>query len=217
VSSVLTEGLAFLSQEKVEVTTTLCEVESALSSDYKRNGANCTEFIKPNGEPGKLGKVIVNHIQALGDQSQYYRDDLVNITTVCPKWKSLSKEHKTYFWLWMFAAISWKETTCGAHKENPAGTHGVAVGHLQLNKNRRDRSWRGGESGKSCAVNDIANDENNLRCGIEIMNELLKGRNGLYKGSGEIYGRRANSYWQGLRSRHGGNIIRFVKGYPFCK
>lgn len=212
----LEEGLKTLSNG-VEVSVFCDDEDVILHEKFSSNGADCSRFLKEDGKPGPLGDVISNHIKSLGDESQFLRNDLKGIERVCPKWAELTPENKTNFWIWFIAAISWKESTCGAAKKNPAATHGVAVGHLQLNKNRKDRSWRGGSSGNSCNVPDISIDENNIKCGLEILNEQLKGKDGIYEGSGDLFGRGSNAYWQALRTSDGGKIIDLVEVYPFCK
>lgn len=196
----------------------LCDGDHvALDEKFSNNGADCSRFMKDDGKPGPLGNVIANHIKEIGEESQFYRNDLKGIEKVCPKWAELTPENKTNFWIWFIAAISWKESTCGAAKKNAAATHGVAVGHLQLNKNRKDRAWRGGTSGDSCKAPDISIDENNIKCGLEILNEQLKGKDGIYEGSGDLFGRSSNAYWQALRTPDGGKIIDLVEIHPFCK
>lgn len=209
-------GLDFLTTSAIEGPTLDCnEPSMALGPGFSENGADCTAFIRPDGKLGELGDVIVQHINSMDDTLFYDRD--LSVVEVCPNWPTLNKEQKGYFWVWLFASISMKESTCGAAKINRDATHGTAVGLLQLNQSRRDRSWRGGESGDSCAVKDISKDEDNLKCGIEILHEQLKGKEGLYEGNGNLFGRGANSYWQGLRSKDGGKIMDLVGEFPYCK
>lgn len=211
----LKRGLEALSNDSIDVKVA-CEEKTTLHRSYFANGANCSKFVQSDGRPGVLGRTIIEHISSMGSKAQFFRNDLNGISSICPKWNTLQKEIKANFWVWFIAAISRKETTCGAATVNKAATHGVAVGHLQLNQNKKDRSWRGGTSGKSCAATDIANEANNIKCGLEILNEQLKGKSGIYEGSGELFGRRANSYWQALRTKTGGKVIEMVKHFPHC-
>lgn len=215
-NSSIRQGLDMLSG-KVSVEVVCNERAGAFSRKFFNDGADCTEFIKPNGLPGPLGNVIIKHIQSMGSKGLFFNKDLPGPKKICPGWSQMTKEEMAYFWTWFIAAISWKETTCGVNTTNKAATHGVAVGHLQLNQNVKDRSWRGGESGKSCAVADVSNDANNLKCGLEILNEQLKGKAGLYKGNGDLFGKGANSYWQALRTPSGDKVIEYMKDFPFCK
>lgn len=187
-----------------------------LSAAYSAKGADCSSFIRADGSLGALGSTIVNHIQEV-NTSKFLENNLPGVQSFCPRWPQLTKTEKEYFWVWLMAAISFKETTCGANKINRAATHGTAIGHLQLNKTRKDRYWRGGDSGNSCGAQDIAPDQANIKCGLEILNEQLKGRDGAYQGNGNLFGRGANSYWQHLRLRNGGGIIKLLRDYPLCK
>lgn len=196
-----------------------CEVNARapLTSGYSNQGADCSTFIQADGSLGPLGRVISTHIDSMGNNSLFHSRNLPAAIAVCPRWSSFTNEQRDHFWVWLMAAISFKETTCGANTVNKAATHGTAIGHLQLNKHRKDRAWRGGESGKSCAVQDVSSPAANMKCGLEILHEQLKGKNGLYKGNGNLFGRGANSYWQELRQKNGGTVIKLVKSYPACK
>lgn len=215
---VIKEGVLALTTHAIEGPTLQCDdVNLKLSKAYYKKGANCSAYIDSNGKLGKLGKTIVSHMEALGPSTQFYSNDHLGMQAACPNWTGLSKEQKAYYWVWLFAAISWKESTCGAALTNTAATHGTAAGHLQLNLKRGDRAWRGGTTGDSCAAPDIKPAEANLKCGIEILNEQLKGRNGIYEGNGTLFGRGAHAYWQHLKQKDGGLIMKLVRDFPLCK
>lgn len=211
------KGIEFITNGASQGPSALnCEEEKIpLSEQYSQNGADCSDFVKADGSLGPLGTTIKDHMHSI-DDALFFSPDLPGAKNVCPTWGNLSRAQKEYFWVWLIAAISWKESTCGAATLNTAATHGTAAGHLQLNKSRKDRAWRGGESGNSCKVADIVPAENNIKCGIEILHELLKGKEGLYEGNGNIFGRGANSYWQDLRRPDGGKIIELLKEFPPC-
>ena len=187
-----------------------------LSAGYAAKGADCSGFIRANGELGPLGNTIVSHMQTVNG-AKFFENNLPGVQSFCPRWSRLTKTEKEYFWVWLMAAISNKETTCGANIVNRAATHGTAIGHFQLNKNRKDRYWRGGDSGDSCGVQDITPAQANIKCSLEILNEQLKGKSGAYKGNGNLFGPGANSYWQHLRLRNGGGIIKLLRDYPLCR
>lgn len=217
--SVIKKGLNSLTTDAVQGPSIQCEekFQAPLSAAFKANGANCSAFIKADGSLGKLGSVITSHISSMGDDTLFHSENLSGVKTLCPKWSTFNKEQRDYFWVWLFASISWKESTCGADTVNRAATHGTAVGQLQLNKFKKDRSWRGGESGNSCAVKNIAPAEASMKCGIEILHEQLKGKDGLYLGDGNLFGKKANSYWHHLRLKSGGKIIQLMRGFPGCR
>ncbi len=56
-----------------------------------------------------------------------------------------------------------------------------------------------------CDVSKIMPAKNNLHCGVDIMNELMKEEEGMYKSKG-LFGKDSNSYWQELR-RSGGSLM----------
>lgn len=217
--SVIKKGLNALTTDAVKGPSIQCDekFQAPLSAAFRANGANCSAFIKADGSLGKLGGLITSHISSMGDDTLFHSEQLSGVKTLCPKWPTFSKEQRDYFWVWLFASISWKESTCGADTVNRAATHGTAVGQLQLNKLKKDRSWRGGKSGNSCAVKNIAPDEASMKCGIEILHEQLKGKDGLYLGDGNLFGKRANSYWHHLRLKSGGKIIQLMRGFPGCR
>ena len=214
---IIKQGVLALTTTAIQGPVVACEeVSLKLSKKYYANGANCSQYIDTDGKLGPLGKTIVSHIDSINDP-QYYRNDSLGIQMACPNWVNLTKEQKAYYWVWLFAAISWKESTCGAALLNKKATHGTAAGILQLNQSAKDRAWRGGDSGNSCAVPNIKPDEANVKCGIEIMNEQLKGKSGVYEGNGTVFGRGAHSYWQHLRQKKGGLIMDKVRDFPLCK
>jgi hypothetical protein len=195
----------------------VCVNESiAFTPAFYGRGANCTGFITKDGTLGPHGRVIEHHMSLIPD-AQFYREDHPGAIAACPNWPALTQDQRTTFWIWFIAAIAWKESTCITPSENSAATHGTALGYLQLNADLRARRWRGGTSGNSCAAPRIHTAQENLLCGLEILNEQLKGPRGIYRGNGNLFGRGANSYWQHLRRPDGGIIMRLMSEFPHCR
>lgn len=214
---VIRSGVKALTSHAIQGPSVDCADETlALSKKFSDKGADCSGFVNSEGKFGPRGKIIVNHINSMGSKALFYRKDLLGAQLVCPNWANLSNEQRAYFWVWFIAGLSWKETTCGANTVNSNATHGTAVGLLQMNQNRSDRHWRGGSSGNSCAVANVKPDDANLKCGLEILNEQLKGQNGIYEGNGALYGRSAHAYWQDIR-RSNSTVIRMMADFPPCK
>ena len=188
----------------------------SFSSIYNTNGANCSKFVTSSGALGPHGKVIVNHLKQING-SRFFDNNIGGINAACPKWSKLTKAEKEYFWVWFFAALALKESTCKEGQVNGNATDGVAVGYFQLNERTKDRSWRDGDSGKSCGYVEVRSSVPNIKCSLEIFNEQLKGKNGIYKGNGNIVGAGANSYWQDLRKKSNQTVIKMVKTFPPCK
>lgn len=191
----------------------------SLSQAFKKKGAVCTNFISADGDEGQYGpwgKDVIGYLKEQGSDSIFMSDDLEGMSTgvsACPNWKKMSVQEREHFWVWVMASISHVESTCNPKARNGAGTNGVAVGLLQMDERVSQRKWRG----KNCGVSSVKDANENIRCGLDILGELLKGKRGEYKSNGELWGRKTNSYWQHLRSADGGGISALIKQNPYCK
>lgn len=191
-----------------------------LSAKFNEGGADCSAFISTSdpGEYGSLGKVVIEYIREAGENSIYYKNTLAGMGkggSICPQWSSLTKGEKEHFWVWTFAAIAHDESKCIPSARNASGTNGVAIGLLQLDDKKSNRSWRG----PNCKLASVSGARDNIRCGMDIMGVLLLGKNGEYKGSGLIYDKagRNTSYWEKLKRKGGGGIGDLIKTHPICK
>lgn len=187
-----------------------------LSKSFFENGADCTQFLNREGKRGTLGNVIRNYIRTHKDKEVYLGSNLEGMgppQKICPNWNNLSIAEKEQFWIWTFAAISWKESTCNPKARNGNATNGVAVGLLQLDERTKNRSWRG----PNCKTKSVSNSEDNVRCGLDIMTEILKADEGDYRSNGLLYGKKNNSYWQDLKKGTGGLIGELIRTYPPCQ
>ncbi len=142
--------------------------------------------------------------------------NFAQMSTICLNWTHFKPERKKYFWVWLFAALAWKESTCNENAVKKNATSGVAVGYLQLNEKKSARHWRGDDSGDSCAASEVKSAVNNIRCSLEIFNEQLQGKKGVYEGNGQLAGKGSNSYWQNLRGAKS-RVVTMVKEFPGCK
>lgn len=184
-----------------------------LDPAFSGRGADCSAFISSNGSLGPLGQTIADSVVARGPNSSLLIDNRPGMSDgvrACPKWRQLSQQDRVHFWVWTFAAIAWDESTCKSNARNANATNGVAVGLMQLDEQRSARYWRG----PNCNGSSVAAPTQNVLCSLDIMEELLKGRQGVYKTNGNLWG--TNSYWQKLRARDGGNIGRLIKTFPLC-
>lgn len=187
-----------------------------LTPDFYKNGAKCDSFISSTGKLGAWGKAIDGYIVRQGSGSVFLSDSLSGMEVnpgFCPNWKKFSPEQKRHFWAWTFASIAFKESTCLPHAKNRKATNGVAIGLVQMDEKKKDRYWRG----KNCAVASVANAEANLKCGMDIMGELLRGKDGMYKSNGQLFGKKNGSYWEQLRHPDGGTIGKLIMQYPLCR
>lgn len=184
-----------------------------LDASFSGRGADCSAFISSNGSLGPLGQTIADSIVARGPNSPLLADNRPGMSDgirACPKWRQLSQQDRIHFWVWTFTAIAWDESTCMPNARNANATNGVAVGLMQLDEQLSARSWRG----PNCRSRSVAGATQNVLCSLDIMEELMKGRQGVYKTNGHLWG--SNSYWQKLRARDGGNIGRMVKTFTPC-
>lgn len=190
-----------------------------LSEGFSSKSDACLNFITNNGEVGAFGpwgEAIISYLDDKGNDSIFFSSDLSGMSsgvTACPNWKEMTIEEKKHFWVWVMASISTIESTCNPNARNGASTNGVAVGLVQLDERHSQRSWRG----QNCKVKSVSNSKDNLRCGMDILGELLKGQKGEYKGNGELWGKKSSSYWQHLRLKDGGGISDLIQLNPYCK
>lgn len=192
----------------------------ALHKDFSSKGANCSGFITTStGKPkyGEYGKIIVDYLKERGDDNIFFSNHLpgmLEMPQICPKWKKLTRAEKENFWVYTFAAIAFDESKCVASAKNLEGSNGVAAGLTQMDQKKSGRSWRGPD----CKADDIMKPSANLRCALNIMEELLKGPKGEYKSSGHIFAVGKNvSYWQKLKQPNGGEIGHLMKTNPLCR
>lgn len=186
-----------------------------LDDNFFKNGANCGSFISESGEYGSWGKVIVDYIRNSPEKDLFIGNNLRGMgppQEICPNWPNLTVDEREHFWVWTIASIAWKESTCNPRSRNGNATNGVAVGLLQLDEKTKARSWRG----KHCSVKSVSEPQNNIKCGLDILQEILKADEGDYRSNGLLYGRKNNSYWEQLRRENGGKIGELIRTHPLC-
>lgn len=187
-----------------------------LTASFWKNGADCTSFIDNNGNYGIPGKEIQEYVNDPENKSIFFKNDIPGITGqngFCGKWPKLSNAEKTHFWVWFMASLAFDESTCVPTRKNRNATNGVGVGYFQLEESKKDRQWRG----DNCETKSVLGEASNTNCAMDILVELLKGRSGMYKSNGHIYGRGSNSYWQKLKLSSGGQVGARVREFPLCK
>jgi hypothetical protein len=186
---------------------------------YKPDENKCVNFIKAEEDSegyGPWGEIVVKYLDEQGDDSVFFSNDLAGMDSgvnACPNWTGMTINEKKHFWVWVKASIAKIESSCDTKARNGEATNGVAIGLVQLDERKAQRSWRG----ENCKVASVIAAKDNLRCGMDILGELLKGKKGEYKGNGELWGRRSSSYWQHLRLKNGGGISDLILLNPYCK
>ena len=111
------------------------------------------------------------------------------------------------------AAVAWRESTCVPTKKNRNATNGVGVGLFQLDERFSNRQWRG----RHCKDKSVFPAKDNVECAMDIMSELMKGKQGMYEKNGLLYGRGSGSYWEHLRHSDGGDIGTRIREFPLCR
>jgi hypothetical protein len=185
----------------------------------------CRNFIKSDGTFGDWGKMIVTYINKSEErQKRYYNPALPGMQSAphtCPNWGNMDYNEKAQFWVWMFASIAHVESSCNNRSVNTGSVpnpNDRPRGLFQLNTLKSTRSWRGPNCKFPSGAENVYNPANNIHCSLDIMDELLKGRSGEYRGNGKIFP--TNSYWEKLRTEHshtGGKIGQLVRMFPGCK
>lgn len=185
----------------------------------------CRSFIKSDGTFGEWGKLIVSYINKHENrQKLFYSPALPGMQTnprTCPNWGNMDYNQKAQFWVWTFASIAHVESSCDTRSVNTGpvpNPNDRPRGLFQLNTLRSQRSWRGTNCKFPSGAEYTYNAANNIHCSLDIMAELLKGRDGEYRSNGKIFP--TNSYWEKLRPEHsstGGKIGKLVRMFPGCK
>jgi|GEM_PF-3495930 len=183
-----------------------------LTDGFFDDAADCTAFIRNDGSYGTNGRTVHDYISGSNRRANFMNPP--HIQEACPNWANFSEVEKEHFWVWSIAAIAWDESRCVSGRRNTRATNGVAVGLLQMNEDREGRYWRG----PNCRGASVRDDASNLNCGLDILAELLRGRDGVYRGSGAIFrsDRRNTSYWEKLKRPSGGTIGSLIRSYPRC-
>lgn len=200
------------SNDLIYVKGSALKILPGLTKGFSKENADCTSFIKSDGTYGPWGTTVKDYISKSPARSYFLNPS--HIAEVCPRFDKFSEQEKDHFWVWTIAAISWDESRCISGRRNTHASNGVATGLLQLDEQKKARYWRG----PSCNVKSVAKADSNIKCGLDILGELLKGKKGVYKGSGAIFRSKSKnaSYWEKLTRPGGGTIGKLIESYPNC-
>ena len=193
-----------------------------LHSAFRALGADCSQYIESDGSYGPLGQTLVDSMRSRGADSIFYSQNAPGYQNWCPNWQNLSAREKEHFWVWTVTSIVHAESTCRRGRISARGTYGTAVGPMQmeleahLNRARASREYPHpncvGPSLSGPQPDLLGSHENNVRCGLDVLEKQLSEGIPLY---------RANSasrdiYWQKLRRRNGGGIGVLIRRNPNC-
>lgn len=168
--------------------------------------SKCFRFIEESGEIGDFGKKILKAIEDV-DPKCFYND--IDISSLCPSFDSFVQKQKEHFWVWAFASIAQKESSC-IKTTKVWGVHDFAVGYFQLedSKSRRRTSERDQKFCRTDKAVDSFNDEFQAECAVSILRDQHCSVN--------IPVPSSDSYWQRFRTQNGA-ISKLINAYPGCK
>ncbi len=144
-------------------------------------------------------------------------DGASDVTSFCPKYKTLTEKNRAYVWTEMVSAIAkresnWSPTTTDQEPPPPKGPGTLSVGLLQMSiGDGYPNCFKKGESSDLLMI-----PFNNLRCGISAMVSLIK-RDGVIVGTAKPPYRGLTRYWSVTRAGHHIDEIKAAtKKVPGC-
>lgn len=166
----------------------------------------CENFISRRGERGMWGDELLLAIDRVAPKCMYEK---MNVSSVCPKFKNFNQQMKENFWLYAFASIAQKESSCDPTVRVPGLPGRLADGLLQL---EYEREWRAkAERNPRWCKTNVAQDTQDItfqmECAVSIFNDTICAKNRSITNG--------NGYWQKLRYNR--SISKMIKGFPACK
>lgn len=182
----------------------------------------CTNFIGKDGKIGGYGQEILKQIQNDKEFNSCFND--LDLSFVCPNFKSFGPQRRNQFVAFLSAAISHHESGCGGQglgitvngikrpKKNScglfSGEYKKAIGLFMLEKDYCDRKDTG-RSEKFCGpTNHPEAVAFQSRCFLSIFESVYcspKKQIGKYRG-----------YWEELNPGHRGLISKKLMKFPGC-
>lgn len=154
-------------------------------------------FMNAKGGYKKLGALVANEISSY--DSFFKKEPVKNITQpgVCPSFGQMNNQEKIHFFVYMVAAKSMAESTCGERKIGAENAN--AKGILQIDNSPLEVNAKGGYG---CGNFNPMNDEQNLKCSMRILAAQMKNQQKLLS---------CGSYWAPLHPNGG------FDGSSYCK
>jgi hypothetical protein len=161
----------------------------------------CQNFIDDDGLYGDWGQEIADNLKPEDFPNFFDSTNVKDVVKLCPAFADFTEEQTTNFWVYTFAAVSMAESSCN-RKALADGPNGQAGGLLQLHVGSTKLYC--GMSIKTFVAND------NLKCGMKILDKQLNAYNELFVSHGK-------TYWQTLQDGTGGAQVRkILKKYAPC-
>ena len=167
-------------------------------------------FISKDGGLGEAGREIRDAVQNHGSQCLY---NDIDVSSVCPNYRSFNLKEKDAFWVYAFASIAHKESSCLPSNQNPNGTNDVADGLFQMefSYTARRSAGRDPDLCKTSGPHPSGDIKFQAQCSISVLRDTncrlgwpLDGPHG---------------YWHLLRSNaksKNGTIVDLIKKFPGC-
>lgn len=182
-------------------------------------GRTCSSFVRSNGQLGDFGRRTLAAIRAIDPDNSCFLGGGIPISDrVCPNYKHFSPQQRERYWVYHFAAMAYRETSC-----NPeiSGDGGRSDGLFQLefdNQLRKTNDNHGRNRGPACKPGIPWNTRElnfQFNCTASIM-KLVNCRRNLDKPLGN--GTRGSVAWSGLIKPSGklGVISSELKKFPGC-
>jgi len=177
--------------------------------------ARCQVFIKPDGSFGPWGQSLSNAIDKDHKKCFY---GMMDYSSVCPSFKSFSKQEKKQFVVFMFAALAnaehvgqgeegcndWVHDANGKEvNRQPAKQDPLTGGMLYLEETARVRQMRP-KACRSKTANPLDMDFQ-MQCGSAMFADLTCGHHQGLAGAGRYFGTVRN-----------GDFQKLVSMYPHC-
>lgn len=185
--------------------------------DFREQINHCHAFIDANGEYGPWGEKVVSTLQIRRISEQLIAlsaADKAGMADVCPNFRNLTLEARVDFWVWVMASLALFESTCGYDTTNPSNPN--AVGIYQLHRSQRDRRPRALIEEQICGVYDaeqIADDENNIKCTLDFIRDGFSGRLDSVGPAGLVT--RAQQFEKLRRSNT--SLVNLIKQFEACQ
>ncbi|MCB0386952.1 MAG: hypothetical protein KDD43_16280, partial [Bdellovibrionales bacterium] len=130
----------------------------------------CQAFIDENGQLGEWGVQVLKTI-AMVDEDCFYKQ--MNVVGLCPRFSQMKPEDKSKFWVYVFASIAQKESSCDP-SVYASGSYGRADGLFQLEHSYvlRRGSGRDADLCRTRGPTDTLDVTFQIECAVSIFRDI---------------------------------------------
>lgn len=188
-------------------TTHLRQVHGAILQQREFSRGCSNMFIKPNGDLGRGGKAVLDAVRAHGGRCFY--DGGIDVSSLCPRFGTFTREEKEVFWVFVFASIAHHESSC-IETRQARGVNGLADGLFQMEYGRTHRA-NAGRNPNLCKTRTGVNTQD-LTFQAECSVSILKDTNCKYGKSLDWN----QGYWHLLRRKTSFGIGKKILKFKGC-